>query len=145
MKKISLLFILLFTLSFTKVNAQCGQVVSQCKTFIKGFSFDGNFYRAQLFPGEYARIKMILYSGMVYRIVGCSSAENGTDFELYDPAGVKLIKAKNAKQKYWDVVVGATGKYSVIARQTGGEGCVALMVSYMSIEDYEKKYNVKLQ
>ena len=140
-----LLLLILLWIGYSYVNAQCGQVVSDCKVFIKDFSFDGNFYRAQLFSGEYARVKMVLYSGMVYRIVGCSSASEGTDFELYDPAGVRLIKASSSKQKYWDIVVGATGKYSVIARQRRGEGCVALMVGYMPIEEYEKKYNVKIQ
>ena len=143
MKKIG--FIALLSLIYITTYAQCGQVVSQCKELVRDFSYDGNFYRAQLFEGEYARVKMVLYSGMVYRIVGCSSAEEGSDFELYDPAGVRLVKAKGANKKYWDVVVGATGKYSVIARQRKGEGCVALIVGYLPIEEYERKYNVKLQ
>ena len=144
MNRAVLTLILSFLIYFT-AYAQCERVVSQCKKFIKDFSYDGNFYRAQLFQGEYARVKMVLYSGMVYRIIGCSSANNGSDFELYDPAGVRLVKETNANKKYWDIVVGATGRYSVIARQTQGEGCVSLIVGYMPIEDYEKKYNVKLQ
>ncbi len=140
---IFILFLILGTLN-QRSYGQCKEFIPQCKTKLESFTTDGNFYRVQLFEGEYARLNVVLYSGMVYRIIPCAS-DGKVSFDLFDPAGVKLLSTNNKKNNFWDVIVGATGKYTVVARQRKEEGCVSVIVGYMKTEDYEKKYNLNLQ
>ncbi len=135
---------ILFWATGTQSYGQCKEFIPQCKTKLESFTTDGNFYRVQLFEGEYARLNVVLYSGMVYRIIPCAS-DGKVSFDLFDPAGVKLLSTTNKKKNHWDVIVGATGKYTVVARQRKGDGCVSVIVGYMKTEDYEKKYNLNLQ
>ena len=114
--------------------AQCDEVADSCSAELFPFNSDGQYYRAQLFAGETAKVRITLYDGMVYRIMPCGRSKTGErlDFTLYDKKGNKLFSTEDvkAKEPYYDFSFGATTEYLIVAKFKSGDGCAAILVGY---------------
>ncbi len=133
----TLIFIVIGLLCIPRVEGQCNRTARRCYHPLRFFEYDGQYYRVQLFEGESAKLKVFLYSGMAYRIVPC--ADEGTEviFELYDPTGVRLYTTQS-HQDFWDLSLGASGEYTIVGRLRKGEGCLTILIGYMSRDRYEQ-------
>jgi hypothetical protein len=126
-------------------HAQCDDVAQDCSYDLLPFNSDGQFYRAQLFPGEQAKMRITFYEGIVYRIVPCSEdpKSNPLVFTLYDKRGNKLFSnAGTLDQRAWDFAFGATADYliEVSLGKPSNSGCVAIQIGYKEMDDEEDDY-----
>jgi len=120
--------------------AQCIEVSEDCEYKLFPFAHRGHYYRAELFEGESAKLKIMLYSGFAYRIVPCSDKEHSAIFELYDPAGVLLFSNREfAEVPYWDLEIGASGNYTIVGRRRKGDGCLVILIGKMDRNEYEQR------
>lgn len=132
--------IIFFFLFVFSLFGQCLKISEDCEYRLFPFEHQGQYYRAELFEGESAKLKLMLYSGSAYRIVPCSDGEKSAVFELYDPAGVLLFSNKDfAEEPYWDLEIGATGQYTIVGRRRKGDGCLVILVGRMNRFEYEKR------
>ncbi len=117
-----------------KIYAQCDEVADSCSAELFPFNSDGQYYRAQLFAGETAKVRITLYDGMIYRIMPCGRSKTGErlDFTLYDKKGNKLFSTEDVKVKeaFYDFSFGATTEYLIVAKFKSGDGCAAVLVGY---------------
>jgi hypothetical protein len=141
------LTILLLLLCLAPVQAQCPEVNDDCAGLMFPYAADGNYYRAQLFAGESAKLKLTFQQGLVYRIVPCA-ADNS------DPLVFSIFDGKNQlvytnepdtpdnraaiKDGYWDFSFGATSNYTIVAKFRKGKGCVAMLMGYQDPENDEE-------
>lgn len=129
-----ILFLFAFILSAPALFAQCDEMADSCSTELFPFNSDGQYYRAQLFPGETAKVRVTLYEGMVYRVIPCGKSKTGEKlvFALYDKKGNLLFSNENSKvlENYYDFSFGATSEYLIVAKYKSGSGCAAVLVGY---------------
>lgn len=131
---ISWVGMILLSLLVTVGYSQCAKVTDNCIQFIKPYQSEGQYYRAQLFPEEEAKLKVTFFSRMAYRIVPCgkSSTNSPLIFTIFDKNGVFIYTNKDEPNKtHYDFTFGATGPYQIRARYESGEGCAALLVGYL--------------
>jgi hypothetical protein len=133
MKKIVFLIIVSLVCFSGFASAQCDDIAQDCSYDLLPFNSDGQFYRAQLFPGEQAKMRITFYEGIVYRVVPCSEDPKGNPlvFTLYDKRGNKLFSnAGTLDQRAWDFAFGATADYliEVSLGKPSNSGCVAVLI-----------------
>lgn len=118
------------------LRAQCDDAADACETILLPYNSTGQYYRAQLFPGEDARLRLTFYRGMLYRVVPCSGAEDGARLliSVYDKTGKLLYNNESrAGDAFVDLSFGATSDYVLVARYAGqASGCAAVLVGYRS-------------
>jgi hypothetical protein len=117
---------------------QCDLAADSCSSVLFPFNSDGQYYRAQLFPGETARLKLTFYEGIVYRLIPCGRSKTGDPLiiTLYDTKGNKLFTNEaQSGEPFFDFAFGATSDYTVVARFKKGSGCAALLVGFQDDED----------
>jgi hypothetical protein len=129
----------------TPALAQCDEKADSCSAELFPFNSDGNYFRAQLFPGESAKLRITMYEGMVYRVIPCSGSKTGERlvFDLYDKKGNLLYSNLTAKptETHWDFSFGATSEYTMVARYKKGGGCASIIVGYQ--EDDQDDLNIE--
>jgi len=112
----------------------CDKFALGCEPDLFPYTYDGQYYKSELFPGEKAKMKFTFYSGMVYRLVPCGGAKTGEGLivELYDGNGVRVFtNEKMRDEPFWDFEFGATQTYQLIIRYDKSEGCAAMLVGYL--------------
>lgn len=134
--------LLLCLVSFAKpVSAQCDDIAENCAyDLLPPFTSDGQFYRAELFPGESATLRITFYENMVYRMIPCSDnvRTNPVIFTLYDPKGNQLYTNQSTKdQLEWDFTFGATSTYTLSFKfaNPNAKGCLAIVIGYKDFSD----------
>lgn len=135
-----LLFAVLLLASAPVAAQQCDEAADSCSALLFPFSSDGQYYRAQLFPGETARLKITFYEGIVYRLVPCGVSRAGDPLiiTLYDRQGNKLFTNEGRTgESAFDFAFGATSDYTVVARFKKGAGCAAILVGFQDAEEEE--------
>lgn len=113
-------------------NTPCDDLADNCAPLLFPYTYDGQYYRAQLFPGEAAQVKVTFYSGLVYRLVACNG-DNGQPLlvTLTDKKGNKLYDSSlEGAEPYWDFSFGASSEYIISARFKDGGGCATVLVGY---------------
>lgn len=118
---------------------QCEKPSDQCANQLDPFNSDGDFYyRAQLFPGEMAKLRYSFFTGMRYRIIPCGTSDTGANlvFDVFDQTGLRVYTSKtNPGKGYYDIEFGASGQYLIEASFTEGEGCASILVGYMDADE----------
>ena len=120
---------------------QCDEAADSCSAQLFPFSSDGQYYRAQLFPGETARLRITFYAGIIYRLVPCGVSRTGDPLliTLYDRQGNKLFTNEGRMgEGAFDFSFGATSDYTVVARFKKGAGCAAILVGFQDAEEEEE-------
>lgn len=120
----------------TPAAAQCTDNAELCELdLLPPFTSDGQFYRAELFPGETATLRITFYRGSVYRMIPCSGNAKGKPvvFTLRDSQGNELYSNQSTKdQLEWDFTFGATSNYTLTFQfaNPNHEGCLAIVIGY---------------
>lgn len=118
-------------------RAQCDDIAESCEAVLVPYNSTGQYYRAELFPGEDARLKLTFYRGMLYRVVPCSGASGQRlIISVYDRTG-KLLYNNETRggDAYVDLSFGATSDYTLVAKYAGdGSGCAAVVVGYRPLD-----------
>lgn len=119
-------------------RAQCDLTAEDCILALFPFKDDGQFYRAELFPGESARVRITFYSGMVYRLAPCAQGRNNRlIMTVRDLRGnVLFTNEGKSAQDYWDFAFAATATYNISVRfeNRNAKGCAALLVGYLEAD-----------
>ena len=120
--------------------AQCDEVADSCSIELFPFTFNGQYYRAQLLNGEEAKMEVTFYDGIYYRIIPCGASSEGSPliFSIYDSKNNLLFSNQHSSdqtQSYWDFSFGATSSYKIVAKYAKGIGCAAILVGYQEEED----------
>jgi hypothetical protein len=138
-KYIFFILTLLLSIGASQAYSQCDEKSDSCSAELFPFNSDGNYFRAQLFPGESAKLRITMYAGMVYRIIPCSGSKTGEKliFDLFDKKGNLLFSSADAKGNttHFDFSFGATSEYLVVARYKKGGGCASIIVGYQEEDE----------
>ncbi|MCS7085463.1 MAG: hypothetical protein NZ534_05230 [Bacteroidia bacterium] len=108
------------------VASLCAQP-SKCVEALPPFDSTGHYFRAELFEGETARLRLTLSSDHVYRFVVCSETGKPV-LNLYDRSGVLALSTKQTGKNYFDCHIRRRGKYTLTVTFERGEGMVAVVV-----------------
>jgi hypothetical protein len=122
-------------------SSGCDSIAFRCETDLFPFNSDGNYYRAELFPGETAKLTINFSSDLVYRIVPCGTSDEGVapEFSIVDPNGVGVFFSDKAPAEgTYDIGFGASGEYTIEVRYPEGGGCAALLVGYLTEQEAEE-------
>ena len=125
-------------LGVIQVDAQCTQKVAECNDVLAGFErLEGKYYRSELFPYEFARLKLTFYHDKVYRLAPCGQSKAGSPliFNLYDKAGILVFSSKDDPKPHYDFACGVTGYFTLVAGYEQGGGCAAILFGQL---DHEK-------
>lgn len=143
MRKVYLLFLILFIAAFTTIDSysQCkGFAKKICKLELMPYIHDGNYHAAILTEGEEAELYKTFYSDQDYRIAICGTdALPDIEFQVIDAyKNVLYDNTKNDMSRIWDFKLDASQqlkiaiKVPVSAEQAEypASGCVAIMFGF---------------
>lgn len=139
MKKIILLPLILFTLSFVSKAQTCDSIVHITESYLKAdnqlFVSDGQVYKAFLDESQTAEFSTTLYGGTTYRVAASAgNKDNYIIFNVYDKNRNLIftnVDYKNAP--YWDFKVENTLDCSIEAKldlDKKVSGCAVLLIGF---------------
>jgi hypothetical protein len=101
--------------------------VPRCLDLIAPFDSTDHYFRAELFEGETAKLRLTLSSDFVYRFIVC--AETGKPIlNFYDRSGVLALSTKQTGKNYLDCHIRRQGKYTLSVTFERGEGVVSVLI-----------------
>ncbi len=143
MRRIYLLFLIVFLASFTANNSY-----SQCKSFAKKicklelipYIHDGNYHAAILTEGEEAELYKTFYNGQNYRIAICGTdALPDIEFQVIDAyKNVLFDNREHNNARIWDFNLESSQQLKIAVKvpvsgketEYPASGCVAIMFGF---------------
>ncbi|MEN2992105.1 MAG: hypothetical protein ABDH91_00935 [Bacteroidia bacterium] len=119
-------------------QSSCRQLVSSCReAYMDNFSWDGRYWRAELYNNETTTIYYTFFRGLRYRLIPCgtSSTQSRPHLRLYNADNVLLLDTRQQpNQPYWELELSSTQLLMIELYYPSGEGCIALLIGYQMQE-----------
>ncbi len=131
---------LFFWAGFTFLYAQtsCAKLIPLCKSsFIEDYSWDGRYWRAELYGNETTEVYYTFFKGLRYRLIPCGSSDDKSPLRMriYNANRALLLDtgAQNARP-YWDLELSSTQLIIIELYYASGNGCAALIIGHKASE-----------
>lgn len=119
----------------------CKQLIPTCREmYMEDFSWDGRYWRAELYKGETTEIYYTFFRGLRYRLIPCgrSSTQAAPHLRIYNANRTLLLDTQQqGSRAYWDLELSSTQLLVIEVYYPSGNGCVALLVGHRSGETIE--------
>ncbi len=139
------IILLLFALGISVAHAQssCTKLIPLCKTsFIEDYSWDGRYWRAELYNGEKTEVYYTFFKGLRYRLIPCGSSDEKSPLRMriYNANHVPLLDTgtQNARP-YWDLELSSTQLLIIELYYPSGNGCAALIIGHKASDAIASK------
>ncbi len=117
----------------------CRQLIPSCRSaHIEDFSWDGRYWRAELYGGETTEIYYTFFRGLRYRIIPCgrSSSQAMPHLRIYNANRTLLLDTRQQGERpYWDLELSSTQLLLIELYYPSGDGCVALLIGHRASEE----------
>lgn len=117
----------------------CRQQIPACRAaHIEDFSWDGRYWRAELYGGETTEIYYTFFRGLRYRIIPCgrSSTQAMPHLRIYNANRTLLLDTRQQGERpYWDLELSSTQLLLIELYYPSGEGCAALLIGHRASEE----------
>ncbi|MCS7152796.1 MAG: hypothetical protein N2253_00925 [Bacteroidia bacterium] len=115
-------------------QTSCKQLVPTCKeAYMENFSWDGRYWRAELYGGETTEIYYTFFPGLRYRLIPCgsSSTKATPHLRIYNANRTLLLDTRQqGERRYWDLELSSTQLLVIELYYPSGEGCAALLIGH---------------
>ncbi|MCS7162520.1 MAG: hypothetical protein NZ958_04225 [Bacteroidia bacterium] len=119
-------------------QSPCKQLIPSCReAYMGNFSWDGRYWRAELYNNETTTIYYTFLRGLRYRLIPCgtSSTQSRPHLRLYNADNVLLLDTRQqSDQPYWELELSSTQLLMIELYYPSGEGCIALLIGYQGQE-----------
>ncbi|MCS7188953.1 MAG: hypothetical protein RMJ66_03135 [Bacteroidia bacterium] len=136
----SLRWVGIILLAFYGLYAQsgCRQIIPSCRASYMGdFSWDGRYWKAELYGGEVAEIYYTFFRGLRYRLIPCGRSSNQSvpHLRIYNSNRTLVLDTReHGERKYWDLELSSTQLLIIQLYYSEGEGCASLLIGHKSAE-----------
>ncbi len=125
-----------FTFSYAQTS--CAKLIPLCKSsFIEDYSWDGRYWRAELYGNETTEVYYTFFKGLRYRLIPCGSSDDKSPLRMriYNANRALLLDtgAQNARP-YWDLELSSTQLIIIELYYASGNGCAALIIGHKASE-----------
>ncbi|MCS6895942.1 MAG: hypothetical protein NZZ60_07360 [Bacteroidia bacterium] len=112
----------------------CKQLIPACRdAYMENFSWDGRYWRAELYGGETSEIYYTFFRGIRYRLIPCgsSSTKNTPHIRIYNANRTLLLDTRQQGDRaYWDLELSTTQLLLIELYYPNGDGCAALLIGH---------------
>lgn len=129
-----LAFCLTGILSPLAAQTPCKQLVPTCRdSYMEDFSWDGRYWRAELYGGETSEIYYTFFRGLRYRLIPCGSSTTKAvpHLRIYNANRALLLDTRQQGERYyWDLELSSTQLLVIELYYPSGDGCAALLIGH---------------
>lgn len=129
-----LTFLLLGASWSVAAQTPCKQLVPTCRdSYMEDFSWDGRYWRAELYGGETTEIYYTFFRGLRYRLIPCgsSSTKATPHLRIYNANRTLLLDTRQQGERhYWDLELSSTQLLMIELYYPSGDGCAALLIGH---------------
>lgn len=118
----------------------CAKLVPLCRSaFLGDYSWDGRYWRAELYDGEQTEVYYTFFRGLRYRLIPCgnSSEKAGLAMRIYDANRTLLIDTgtQGEQRSYWELELSSTQLLIIQLYYPRGDGCAALLIGHKAANE----------
>ncbi|MCX8111738.1 MAG: hypothetical protein N3E49_00850 [Bacteroidia bacterium] len=121
-------------LLFLYAQVPCKQLIPSCReAYLEDFSWDGRYWRAELYGGETTEIYYTFFPGLRYRLIPCgsSSTKAAPHLRIYNANRTLLLDTRQqGDRRYWDLELSSTQLMVIELYYPSGDGCAALLIAH---------------
>ncbi|MDW8236582.1 MAG: hypothetical protein RMK98_08205 [Bacteroidia bacterium] len=117
-------------------QSTCKQLIPKCRDeSMQDYSWDGRYWRAELYNNETSKFYCTFFSGLRYRLIPCgySSTQQRPNLRIYNANSVLILdtgKQSETNRNYWDLELSTTQLFLLELYYTSGEGCATLLIGH---------------
>jgi len=133
--------ILLFFLTggiLSHAQTSCAKLIPLCKaSFIEDYSWDGRYWRAELYGSETTEVYYTFFKGLRYRLIPCGSSDDKSPLRMriYNANRALLLDTGTQNSRpYWDLELSSTQLIIIELYYPSGNGCAALIIGHKAGE-----------
>jgi hypothetical protein len=127
----------------THGQVSCAKLVPLCKTsFMEDFSWDGRYWRAEIYNGETTEVYYTFFKNLRYRLIPCGSSDqkSALRMRIYNANRALLLDTgKQDERTYWDLELSSTQLLIIELYYPQGDGCAALIIGHKLSETLASK------
>ncbi len=143
MSRSGILLFFLLTITFYYAQTSCAKLIPLCKaSFIEDYSWDGRYWRAELYGGETTEVYYTFFKGLRYRLIPCGSSDDKSPLRMriYNANRALLLDTGSQNSRpYWDLELSSTQLIIIELYYPSGNGCAALIIGHKAGEALASK------
>ncbi len=138
MMRVSIFLFFLISGAFSYAQTSCAKLIPLCKSsFIEDYSWDGRYWRAELYGNETTEVYYTFFKGLRYRLIPCGSSDDKSPLRMriYNANRALLLDTGTQNNRpYWDLELSSTQLIIIELYYSSGNGCAALIIGHKAGE-----------
>ncbi len=143
MIRLSAFLFCLVSSSLSYAQTSCAKLIPLCKaSFIEDYSWDGRYWRAELYGDETTEVYYTFFKGLRYRLIPCGSSDDKSPLRMriYNANRALLLDTGTQNNRpYWDLELSSTQLIIIELYYPSGNGCAALIIGHKAGEALASK------
>ncbi len=143
MMRASIFLFFLISGAFSHAQTSCAKLIPLCKaSFIEDYSWDGRYWRAELYGNETTEVYYTFFKGLRYRLIPCGSSDDKSPLRMriYNANRALLLDTGTQNNRpYWDLELSSTQLIIIELYYPSGNGCAALIIGHKAGEALASK------